>query len=155
MFGYDTYSIYQYTIESHMQKVSNTAIYLAALCVVTLTQTNSVCWHEQIYCVLWLTGCKQKTHKGFKASQSSLLLSFIYCWKEHTKYVNISTHYEHIPGTAGSPYCCSTWGPIWGSEPCLQAPQSWVLRVEEHWSFTPPVSTENRTHNLQVTSPTL
>lgn len=77
-----------------MQIVSNTAISLAALCVITLTQTNSVCSHGQIYCILWLAGCKQKTHKGFKASQSSLVLSYIYCWKEHTKYVNISTHYE-------------------------------------------------------------
>ncbi len=66
---------------------------------------------------------------------------------------------EHTPGAVGS-QCCGARGAVGGSVPCSRvSPQSWYWRWREYWLFTPPPTIPagpgTRTHNLQVTSPTL
>ncbi len=76
----------------------------------------------------------------------------------HTQQWVVNKHCEHAPGAVGS-HCSNARGAIGGSVPCSRAPQSWYWRWRECCSFTIPTFNscrcENRTSDLQVTSPTL
>ncbi len=102
-----------------------------------------------MYCQVWWPileiGALHLTHPSAHTAVSS----------EHT---HTHTHTEHAPRAVGS-HCSSARGAIGGSVPCSRAPQSWYCRWRECCSFTIPTFNscrcENRTSDLQVTSPTL